>query len=316
MIRVWLARLQLPLVSQASPGARVTFNHDSHPAMVLVTHLIACATGTNGSAVCAVALEAEISRLVLGIEQNAQADEEAYRQAHAEFQAFLTRQQTTTSAAPQIMGVVPQGTQQDDPAVQYTALLHQMLHDIVARPEVTDFLFKVWAEVLAFASVRYGPEHAQTRALQQAVTALVWATGARQTRRNRARVIKDVPSLLQTLRDGMDLLGLPEDKKDHHIMTLSAPMTDAFLGKKKAFDSLGPSRPDDTPSRQMSRTRSAVRSKVARASDLPGFEVIEDYSSSQGWHLWERAQAEQKDAAPHFETTDSTWSNPRRHRER
>lgn len=315
VIRVWLARLQLPLVHQAVAGVPAGLGDETHSAMTLVAHLASCARDMDGSGISARALETEISRLVLMIEQGAQADEAAYRHAHTEFKAFFSSHAAgpQRSTAEDLRGA-PDGAK-DVFAVQYTILLRQMLHETPIGPEVSDFLFTVWSEVLAFASVRYGHQHEQTLALKRAVTALVWATGARKTRRNRARVIKEVPHLMQTLRDGMNLLGLPEEEKNRYITTLSTPMMEAFLSKK-TLNPATSQRMDDAPDLQTPRPRSVARSKAARASELPGMEVTEDFPSSQGWQFWESVQAEQKDPIPPVETTDSTWSNPRGHRER
>lgn len=315
LTRIGLARMQLPLVRQASAGVAVGPGDESHPALALVAHLVSCARGADGNGVSSSALAAEISRLALVIEQGAQADGTAYQQAHTEFKAFLSHHQATETAHVQMTHEVSQNVQKDVFAAQYTLRLRQMLHDTSIRPEVSDFLFKVWTEVLTFASMRYGHQHAQTLALQQAVTALVWATGARRTRRNRARVTKDVPGLLQTLRDGMDLIGLTGDEKNRHITTLSTPMMDAFLNKKASHAAISPQL-HDAPERPTAQPKSVVRSKTARASSFPGMEVIEDYPSSQGWHFWESAQAEQKDPLKPVEVADSTWSNPRGHREK
>lgn len=315
LTRIGLARMQLPLVRQASAGVAAGLGDESHPALALVAHLVSCARGENGNAVSSSALAAEINRLVLVVEHGAQADGTAYQQAHAEFKAFLSHHQVTETAHEQKTHEVSQNVQKDVFTAKYTLLLRQMLHDTSIQPEVSDFLLKVWAEVLTFASVRYGHQHAQTLALQQAATALVWATGARKTRRNRARVTKDVPSLLQTLRDGMDLIGLTGDEKNRHITTLSTPMMDAFLNKKASHAAMS-HQLQDAPERQAAQPKSVVRSKTARVSSLPGIEVTEDYPSSQGWHFWESVQAEQKELPKPVEVTDSTWSNPRGHREK
>lgn len=314
IVRVGLARLQLPLVRQASLGLTAGRGSDSHPALTLVAHVVSCALGADGHAVSTEALAAEISRLVLVVEQGTQAGDSAYHQAYTDFKAFLSRDRASKAAYAQRTHAAHKEQPTNEVTVQYTLLLRQMLHGTSSRTEVSDFLFKVWAEVLTASSARYGHQHAQTQAFKQAVTALVWATGARKTRRNRARVIKDVPHLLQTLREGMDVLGLTEDEKNRHITTLSTPMMDAFLNKKTLTTVASPPS-DDATERQTPQPRPVVRSKTARASSLPGIEVIEDYPSSQGWHFWESVQAEQKDLHKPVEVTDSTWANPRGHRQ-
>ena len=73
LTRIGLARMQLPLVRQASAGVAVGLGDESHPALALVAHLVSCARGADGNGVSSSALAAEISRLALVIEQGAQA---------------------------------------------------------------------------------------------------------------------------------------------------------------------------------------------------------------------------------------------------
>jgi hypothetical protein len=42
-------------------------------------------------------------------------------------------------------------------------------------------LFKVWAEVLAVAAMRKGPQHAETLELKRTSSDLVWAASAKPT---------------------------------------------------------------------------------------------------------------------------------------
>ena len=77
------------------------------------------------------------------------------------------------------------------------------------REEIREFLFKVWAEVLALSAVRNGPQHEETLALKNSASELVWAASAKPNRNDRARVIQDLPRLLQRLRQGMTLRGHP-----------------------------------------------------------------------------------------------------------
>ena len=98
--------------------------------------------------------------------------------------------------------------QKETLAIQYTIELRSMLADMPVREEIREFLFKVWAEVLALAAVKNGPQHEDTLALKSAASELVWAASAKPNRSERARVIQDLPRLLQRLRQGMTLVGI------------------------------------------------------------------------------------------------------------
>jgi hypothetical protein len=60
---------------------------------------------------------------------------------------------------------------------------------------------------------------------------LLWAASAKPNRNDRARVIQQLPSLLQRLRQGMSLLGFPPGLQDQHIKSVSDTLADAFMSR-------------------------------------------------------------------------------------
>jgi hypothetical protein len=103
------------------------------------------------------------------------------------------------------------------------------------RDEIREFLFKVWAEVLAVSAVRKGPRHTETLELKKLAADLVWAASAKPNRADRARVIQDLPKLLQKLRSSMSMLGLPPSAQEAHIRVVSDTLADAFMSKTQAI---------------------------------------------------------------------------------
>jgi hypothetical protein len=131
--------------------------------------------------------------------------------------------------------VAQQVEQKETLTIQYTIEMRNMLKDMPVRDEIREFLFKVWADVLAVAAVRKGPQHADTLALKKSATDLVWAASAKPNRSDRARVIQDLPQLLQKLRAGMTMLGIAPSAQEAHIKIVSDTLADAFLSKTQAI---------------------------------------------------------------------------------
>ncbi|MFS9598969.1 DUF1631 family protein, partial [Klebsiella variicola] len=82
---------------------------------------------------------------------------------------------------------------------------------------VRDFLFHVWADVLAVTAVRAGAQSDLTKLMKRAAADLIWSASAKGSREERADVIRKLPPLLKTLRDGMSQAGVPTDKQDDHV---------------------------------------------------------------------------------------------------
>ena len=232
-IRVWFARLQMPVlrVALSEPDFFGTLNH---PARLLIDRMGSCVMGFDSSGINGSALETEIKRVVQVIEQYPETGKRVYQLVYEEFQKFLKHFLTGTAATQKVVSVAQQVEQKETLTIQYTIEMRSMLKDMPVRDEIREFLFKIWAEVLAVAAVRKGPQHADTLALKKSSTDLVWAASAKPNRSDRARVIQDLPQLLQRLRAGMGMLGVPLPEQEGYVKTISDTLADAFLSKTQA----------------------------------------------------------------------------------
>ena len=233
-VRVWFARLQMPVLRVAIAEPEF-FGSLEHPARQLIDRMGACVLGFDAAAISGSALETEIKRVVQVIEQYPETGRRVFQLVYEEFQRFLSRYLTEKGPTQKLVSVAQQVEQKETMAIQYTIELRKMLSDVPVRDEVREFLFKVWAEVLAVAAVKHGPQHAETVALKQAAADLVWAASAKPNRTERARVIHDLPRLLLRLRQGMALLGLQGAEQEAHIKEIGDTLADAFLSKTEAI---------------------------------------------------------------------------------
>jgi hypothetical protein len=234
-VRVWFARLQMPVVRVAVAEPDF-FTKLDHPARQLIDRMGACVLGFDASGVGSQALESEIKRIVQVIEQYPDTGERVFRKVYEEFQVFLETHLTNTLGAQKVVGVAEQLEQKETLAVQFTIELRQQLEHMPVREVIREFLFKVWTDVLAVAAIRFGAKNDETLLLKKAASQLIWAASAKPSRAERARVIADLPVLLQSLREGMTLLGLAQAVKEGHIKTISDTLADAFMSKTEAID--------------------------------------------------------------------------------
>lgn len=232
--RVWFARLQMPVLRVAIAEPEF-FGTLQHPARMLIDRMGSCVMGFDAAAISGSALENEIKRVVQVIEQYPETGQRVFKLVFDEFVAFLNRYLTQSDTTQRVMSVAQQVEQKETMAIQYTIELRKMLNDMPVREEIREFLFKVWAEVLAIAALRHGPQGEQTVMLKRVASDLVWAASAKPSRADRARVIQDLPQLLQRLRLGMNLLGIIDEPQEAHIKTIGATLSDAFLSKTEVI---------------------------------------------------------------------------------
>lgn len=232
--RVWFARLQMPVLRVAIAEPEF-FGTLQHPARMLIDRMGSCVMGFDAAAISGSALEGEIRRVVQVIEQYPETGQRVFKLVFDEFVAFLNKYLTQSDTTQRVMSVAQQVEQKETMAIQYTIELRKMLNDMPVREEIREFLFKVWAEVLAIAALRYGAQDEQTVTLKRAASDLVWAASAKPNRNDRTRVIQDLPKLLQRLRQGMTLLGIVGEPQEAHIKIIGATLSDAFLSKTEAI---------------------------------------------------------------------------------
>lgn len=228
-VRVWFARLQIPVLRVALAEPEF-FSALQHPARRLIDRMGSCVMGFESN-VGSAALEAEIKRVVQVIEQYPETGRRVFQLVFDEFQKFLSTYLSEQGSASRFVSVAQQVEQKETLSVQYTIELRKLLDDVPVRDEVRDFLFKVWVDVLAVASVKYGLKHEETTSLKQVASDLLWAASAKPNRNDRARVIQQLPGLLQRLRHGMGLLGFPSTLQDQHIKSVSDTLADAFMSR-------------------------------------------------------------------------------------
>lgn len=232
-IRVWFARLQMPVLRVAISEPEF-FGSLQHPARRLIDRMGSCVLGFD-AAVAGSALELEIKRVVQVIEQYPETGRRVFELIYDEFDRFLSKFLSERGSAARVVSVAQQIEQKETMAIQYTIELRKMLTGLPVREEIREFLFKVWAEVLALAAMKNGPQDAQTLQFKQAASDLVWAASAKPNRGDRTRVIAELPKQLQLLRQGMSLLGWGVPEQDAQIKIISDILADAFMSKTDAI---------------------------------------------------------------------------------
>ncbi len=234
-VRVWFARLQMPVlrVAVSEPDFFATIDH---PARRLIDRMGACVMGFDsagqGVSSTGEALEREIKRIVQVVEAYPDTGRRVFQTVLTEFEKFLEHYFSNENEATRKgVSLAQQVEQRETMAIQYTIELRRMLNEVPVQEGVRQFLFHVWADVLATAAVRYGAQGEHTRVMKRAAADLIWSASAKVTRDERAEVIRRLPPLLKSLREGMVAAGMDTVKQDEHIQQLNNSLAAAFTAK-------------------------------------------------------------------------------------
>jgi hypothetical protein len=245
-VRVWFARLQMPVlrVAVSEPDFFATTDH---PARRLIDRMGACVMGFDTSAQVGEALEKEIKRIVQVVEAYPDTGRRVFQTVLTEFEKFLEQYfRDQNEATKKGVSLAQQVEQRETLAIQYTIELRKMLNEMPVQEGVRQFLFHVWADVLATAAVRYGAQGEQTRKMKRAAADLIWSASAKVTREERAEVIRRLPPLLKQLREGMTSAGMDAAKQDEQIQHLNNSLAAAFTARAAVI-------PDDRLREMMER---------------------------------------------------------------
>ena len=230
-VRVWFARLQMPVlrVAVSEPDFFATTDH---PARRLIDRMGACVMGFDTSAQVGEALEKEIKRIVQVVEAYPDTGRRVFQTVLTEFEKFLEQYfRDQNEATKKGVSLAQQVEQRETLAIQYTIELRRMLNEVPVQEGVREFLFQVWADVLAMTAVKAGNQSEQTKAMKRAAADLIWSAGAKVSREERAEVIRKLPPLLKQLREGMTSAGMEAPKQDEHIQLLNNSLAAAFTAK-------------------------------------------------------------------------------------
>jgi hypothetical protein len=181
------------------------------------------------------ALETEIKRIVQVVEAYPDTGRRVFQTVLTEFERFLENYFKSDANTRRGVSLAQQVEQRETLAIQYTIELRKMLNEVPVQEGVRQFLFQVWADVMAMTAVQAGPQSDATKSMRQAAGDLIWSAGAKVTREERAEVIRKLPPLLKKLREGMESAGVPADKRDGHVRMLNESLAAAFSAKAAAI---------------------------------------------------------------------------------
>jgi hypothetical protein len=232
-VRVWFARLQMPVL-RVAVGEPDFFATTDHPARRLIDRMGACVMGfdAHSTRVSGGAVEKEIKRVVQVVEAYPDTGRRVFQTVLTEFERFLEHYfKNENEASRKGVSLAQQVEQRETLAIQYTIELRKMLNEVPVPEGVREFLFQVWADVLAMTAVKSGLGGEEIKEMKRAAADLIWSASAKVSRDERADVIRRLPPLLKILRDGMQGAGVSTGAQDEHIQRLNTSLAAAFTAR-------------------------------------------------------------------------------------
>jgi hypothetical protein len=240
--RAVIARLQVAALRIALQDPAMLESHD-HPVWGLMDRIALASSGhplpddTRQTALLAFcdAVAEEISRAP-------SSDTTMFRRACTRVDSFLAEQLQWQLREAQPAVTALQRAEKREVLDQHLSqrLTDQMV-SVHTSPEIRRFVTGTWSRVLAEAMLQFGEQTEPTPSYMKAVDDLLWSLQTPNHPQSRQRLLAMLPGLLQRLRAGMALIGLPGAEQQQVLDQLMVVHTEALRpGTRQATETLTP----------------------------------------------------------------------------
>ena len=203
-IKVLLARMQIPIVKVAMED-KSFFSKGGHPARKLLNALAtACLGWQEPKKIETDPLYKKISSIVNNLLEDFDGDGEVFQTILADFNDFLTLEKRRASLIEQRTLDAEDGKAKSELAREAVkAVLQDKLMGQSLPPVVMTLLQEAWSNVLFLLYLKEGVESEQWQQGITVVDELLWSVAPMHDSSDRKRLLKLIPQLLKSLRNGL-----------------------------------------------------------------------------------------------------------------
>jgi hypothetical protein len=215
-------RLQVPILKAALLD-RSFFHDKKHPARRLLDRLASAAVGAGTEKGYRIAFEGVASRIVNEVCDSFHLDITVFDRADAELRAFVEGEHRNTAEAlsTDVASALAAEERESDLA-HVRALVRDRLAGLELPADVRSFAQTVWVDYLTRLRKEKGDASEDYRAALQTVDDLLWSITAKERTGQKARLTKMVPRIIASLRKGVTLQNVREDRAKAFFDTLYA----------------------------------------------------------------------------------------------
>lgn len=231
-VKAQLARLQIPVLRLGLRDATL-FSSRNHPTRRLLNRVAEYSAGfSSADEPQAQRFLPVLGRMVEAIVNTEDDDVGVYQQQLDELQRHIAE------------GAAVQEQQQSDAVgalrrAEFRSLLHGALYHhlqgVFARlhtnVQLRDFMLEHWSTVLAESVLRNGEDADVTQTYKQAASDLIWSVQSKTNEDDRKTLVKLLPDLVRRLNEGLDLIGLPPERRQEFFNWLMQAHAQAVRGQ-------------------------------------------------------------------------------------
>jgi hypothetical protein len=219
-MRALIGRLQIPLLKVALLE-REFFTRKSHPARQLLNRLAATAVGWDEQQGNDDPVFRKVESIVQTIIDKFEDDTSLFAQLLEDLDEFLRREEERAEVRAERSAKVMEGQERLEVAKSTTLEeIEPRVSGEVNLDFVREFVAKHWKNLLFITCARQGKDSDAWKQAVATMDDLIWSVKPKHTLEERKRLVAMQPTLLSSLRSGMERLSVPATERDDFIAKL------------------------------------------------------------------------------------------------
>jgi hypothetical protein len=208
-IKIALSRLQFPVMKVALADADL-FVSPAQPARRLMDRIATTAVGWHPDGEDNARYLAEVNKAVNTVVLAINEGPTIFETALDEFETYLAEERgREDDPVTRARRALEDAEKREAMAINAAACVRRALEDVPTEPYLSGFLLDVWVKVLVTATLRERTEPGFSGRFRDAVSDLIWSVQAKSDPDERKRLVKTIPAVLNTLREGLQLIDVP-----------------------------------------------------------------------------------------------------------
>ncbi len=208
-IKIALSRLQFPVMKAALADVDL-FVSPSQPARRLMDRIATTAVGWRPEGDENARYLAEVNKAINTVVLAINEGPTIFEAALDEFEKYLADERgREDDPVTRARRALEDAEKREAMAINAAAGVRRALEDVPAEPYLSAFLLDVWVKVLVAATLRERAEPGFAGRFRDAVSDLIWSVQAKSDPDERKRLVKTIPAVLNTLREGLQLIDVP-----------------------------------------------------------------------------------------------------------
>jgi hypothetical protein len=208
-VKIALSRLQFPVMKVALADADLCVS-PSQPARRMMDRIATTAVGWHPEGDENARYLAEVNKAINTVALAIGEGPTIFETALDEFEKYLAEERgRDDDPVTRARCALEDAEKREAMAINAAAGIRRALEEVTVEPYLSGFLLDVWVKVLVTATLRERTEPGFAGRYRDAVSDLIWSVQAKHAPEDRKRLVKTIPAVLNTLREGLQLIDMP-----------------------------------------------------------------------------------------------------------